>query len=116
MPTTISKAPASIQPLASRVESKRESKNITHDIIGRTDVDVTFGGASLRTGTVEMLFSNHTAARAAEAFLAVPGVFTLADSELPGLNMRFVVSGAIEVAVWETITHWTVKFDFTEVV
>jgi hypothetical protein len=115
MPTTITKALTSIAPVAARIESKRETRNQVHEIIGRTDPDITFGGTGLRTGSIVLLLPNHATALDAEAFLASPGVFTLDDSELLGLNMRFVASGSIGLEVFDTLTHWVLTVEFQEV-
>ena len=117
MPITISKAPASIQPLAGRIESSRATKNIVHEIIGRTDTDVTFAGTALRTGSITMLFATPALALTAQTFLAAPGVFTLADSELPGNNMRFVISGSLSPERYTDESNlWTLSAEFNEVI
>jgi hypothetical protein len=94
----------------------RESKNILHSIIGRNSVEVTTAPAGLRSGSVKFLFLNHTNALTAEALLAKAGTFTLAISEMTGLNMTFVLSGSLTVEqLSEGFEQWTVEVDFQEV-
>lgn len=115
--TTISDGTTTITPLlVTGYESTRQSRNVIHDIIGREDPEVTLRVAGLRTGTLEMLVSTLANALALEA-LHTPGVvMTLADVDLPGLNMDYVTSGDIGVQLDdETRDRWLVTVDYQEV-
>lgn len=117
MTTTLSDGITDVIPtLVTGWESTRDARNILHDIIGRADFDVTLRPAGLRSGTLEMLFSSLDNALAAEALLVQAKSFTLEDTDRPTLNMTFVASGSITVAIDEdTRTLWTVACDFQEV-
>jgi hypothetical protein len=117
MTTLISRGSTSVTPITVMgYKTARASGNVVHEILGRTDPDVTLRAAALRTGTLEFLFASHADAQAAEAILAGVGVITLADSDLPDIGMRFVLSGTLEMELEQTSrTAWTVTADYTEV-
>jgi hypothetical protein len=98
--------------------SSRESGNLLHKIIGRADVDVSFKPAALRSGTLELLFDTHALALGAEAAHVLPGAFSLTDSDLPLLNMRYVLAPGSIVLDLDDATRqfWTVKVPFQEVI
>jgi hypothetical protein len=117
MTTTLTKSTTVITPLqVLGYSSTRVSKNILHNILGRSDVDVTFNAAGLRSGTLSLLFSNYVAAQACEAIYASTGAITLADTTNTTLGMKHVSSGNIVVTLDdESRLYWTVAVDFQEV-
>ena len=117
MATLITADAGSITPhLVLGYQSVRTTGNVLHPIIGRSDVDVTFKAAGLRTGTLRLLVLTLAEALAAEALHASIGILRLSDTDLPALNMRYVPSGTITIALdEETRALWTVEIEFQEV-
>lgn len=117
MATTITTGDTTITPtLVTGWEASQDSRNIIHTIIGRSTPDVTLKPASLRTGTLEMLFENATDADEARTVHMDAAVFTLTSSELSQVNMSYVVAGSISsVLEDETRRLWTLAVDFQEV-
>lgn len=114
--TTITQGGTTLTPtLVLGYESERESGNIVHPIIGTGIPDITFGPASLRTGTLTIFCLDHAAALAVEALHLVAGYFVLADVDLPGINMKYVPAGKIAVKLDDARKRWTVEIDFQEV-
>lgn len=96
--------------------SKRESRNVVHQVIGRTGDDVTLRPASLRTGTLTMLFANEADALACEQMHAAGAVFTLVDDDLSSTTMLYILAGSLpRVLDDQTRRRWTVAVDFQEV-
>jgi hypothetical protein len=118
MSTTITKGVATVTPITvTGYSSTRTTGNILHDVIGRSDVDVTFKAAGLRKGTLEMVFPSLTTVLAAESLHASIGINVLADSDLPALGMRYVASGDITVTLHdESRDFWLLSVAFQEVV
>lgn len=116
--TTITLGATVITPqLVDGYTSERTTGNIIHPAADNpAEVDVTFRPASLRTGTLRMLFLTLGDALTAEVLHAGVGVFALADTDLPGLNMAYVPNGDIVTELDdETRQLWTVSVDFQEV-
>ncbi len=118
MTTTIAKTGfTTVTPIAlDGFESTRQTGNVLHDILGRPDYDVTFAAAGLRSGTLKFWFDTYAKALACEALYAAVGFETLADSDVPGVGMKHVASGAITVSLEdENRSYWTVAVDFQEI-
>lgn len=97
-------------------QTSRESGNIVHTIIGRSDPVVTLRPAKLRTGTLGMLFTTEADAWACVNAHAGTGTFTYADSDLTGADMTYVVDGSVNIQLDEgTQTVWMVSVDYQEV-
>jgi hypothetical protein len=96
-------------------ESSQQTGNILHDIIGRSDVDVTFAAAGLRTGTLTFLFGSLATVLACRDLHASIGIVVLADSDLPLVGMKYVTSGSIVVSQDADRIYWTLAVDFQEV-
>ncbi|WP_157540754.1 hypothetical protein [Microbacterium sp. XT11] len=98
-------------------ESARAARTIVHTILGRADPDITYRPAALRSGTLTLVFANGADAAAAEAVLVMPQTFTLSDTAVPQVAMKFVVAGGDVVRTLDdgTRTVWTVKIPFREV-
>ncbi|WP_067200121.1 hypothetical protein [Microbacterium sp. XT11] len=98
-------------------EASRPARTIVHTILGRPDPDITFRPAGLQRGTLTLVFPNGAQARAAEAALVVPRVFTLTDIDVPEVAMQFVVAdGDVTTRLdLETQQAWIVQVPFQEV-
>lgn len=98
-------------------QSSREARSIVHTILGRPDPDITYRPASLRKGTLTLVFATGAAAIAAEAVLVLPEVFTLSDTDVAQVAMSFVVADGDVVTALDKSTRraWTVTIPFQEV-
>lgn len=99
-------------------ETERESQNIVHAIMGRSEPDVTLRPAYLRTGTLSLGFegvTSETDSKAAEDLHATGGVFTL-NADRVTAGMSYVVTGTVKRTLEEeTRDAWIVEFSFQEV-
>lgn len=97
-------------------KAARSPRTLVHPILGREDDDVTFRPASLRKGTLTLVFALEADAWAAVNVLATPQVLTLTDSDI-SIGMEFVVTESeIEPELDDgTRVVWTVTFPFHEV-
>lgn len=117
MSTTITWGTQSVYPeLVTGYDSRRESGNLLHMVIGRADPDVTLKAAGLRQGTLEVWCSGHATALAVEALHAQVGVLHLTDDDAPGLGMDYVVAGPVEVRPEIGTTRWLVRVAYAEVI
>ena len=103
-----------------RYETGRTPGNVTHPIAGRAEDDVTLAPASLRAGTLWLVFESASAAMAAENVHALPVAFTLVDAESPTLNMFYIVHGGelqrrFETALDDGRALWLVGVPFREI-
>lgn len=99
-------------------ESQRTSGNVVHNIVGRSSPDVTLGPASLRTGTLELVFPDELDAKAAEDAHALPVAFTLSSDDRSTIEMYYVVNNNDRVRRAlddETREVWIVSVPFQEV-
>lgn len=102
-------------------ESARESSNLVHPILGRAGDDVTLRPAKLRTGRLELLFTDDTSeedSAEAEAILAAAGVCILTSSSRGSIEMPFIIPQGAEIAREledRTRRHWLVRVGFQEV-
>lgn len=94
----------------------RTPRTILHPILGRSDDDVTFRPASLRKGTLTLVFASEAVARAAATALAIPQVLTLADPDI-SIGMSFVVAedDLVPELDDETRSVWVLQMPFREV-
>lgn len=120
MTSTITTGAGTITPtLLLGYQAARQAQTIVHPILGRADPDVTLRPATLRTGTLGMGFSgvgSAAASKAAEDLLATAALFTLSDTDLPSIGMKFAVTGNITRELEdETRSAWLVSVDYTEV-
>lgn len=92
-------------------------RSIVHTILGRSDPDVTFRPAGMRTGVLSFVFAARASAWAAVAVLRVPQVLTLTDADVPEVNMSFVVApGQLRPTLDpETRAVWIVEVPYAEV-
>jgi len=115
--TTITLGVQSVYPeLVTGYDSRRESGNLLHTIIGRADPDVTLKAAGLRQGTLEVWCPSHSSVLEVEALHAQVGVLHLTDDDAPGVAMHYVVSGAIDVTPEFGTPRWLVRVAYAEVI
>lgn len=115
--TTISDGTTTLTPLlVLGWSATRESRARVHQLIGRSDPDVTLRPHALRTGTLRILCADEVAAVAMEQLHARGVVLTLADDDVAAVAGAYVVSGPITTELDpQTRTRWVVTADFTEV-
>lgn len=116
MATTITHGNTTIFPaLVLGLESSQSSGNIVHRILNRSAPEVTYGPATLRTGTLVLLMESMGAAEEARMAHTETGTFTLEDPDVP-LTLTYVPSGDISLKLDETTrTFWVLSVDFNEV-
>jgi hypothetical protein len=96
-------------------ETTRQSQSIFHDIIGGGQ-DVTLRPASLRSGTLRLLFATEDDAVAAETAHAAGKVLRLADADRPSVTMSYVLDGALTRRLDDgTRKLWTLDVAYQEV-
>ncbi|RPE75196.1 MULTISPECIES: hypothetical protein [unclassified Frondihabitans] len=116
---SIDEATAIAPDLVTGFESTRDSQTLFHSVIGRAYPDITLRPASLRRGTLTMLFASGDAeslSATAEDLHAAAGLFELTDPDRASVAMTYVVSGAVGRALEdETRDAWLLSVDFQEV-
>lgn len=91
------------------------SRNIIHELLGG-GVAVTFGGDTLATSTLEMLFTSEADSLEAYTQLNTGHIFLLTDTSKSSTSMYFVVSGSITRSfLVESEDTWTINCDIQEV-
>lgn len=102
--------------LVTGFEASRASRTVIHSIIGTNAVAVALQPSDLRSGTLTTLWSSFGAAALFEAALGEATVWTFTDVDVPDVNMTFVVSGGITLALdEETRDLALVSVEFQEV-
>jgi len=115
MSVTITHSAGVIEPLAvSGYASTRRSNNIIHTIPGNSIPDVTLRPASLRTGTLTLVFGDEVTAAEAEHTHAIGGVFTLTSSARTTVSMAYVLSGDLTRELAPS-GQWNVTVGYQEV-
>lgn len=118
MSATISTASGTITPtLVTSYESGRASGSVLHELVGGGEA-VSMRTATMRTGTLELLFADEASAAAAETAHIAPGRFTLTYPERPSVEMTYVVAPGGNVGRMleqDTRDTWRVTVDFKEV-
>lgn len=119
---TITRTPALAAPIVpdltdrSTYDAAREVRTQVHPIVARADVEVTLHPAGLRTGTMQLVFSDRAAAFAAWQAHAEVGVFTLTDTDVPAAGMAYVVVNTLQLTMDpETDGAWLLRVGFQEV-
>lgn len=115
--TTVTSGASTLTPLlVDGFRAERAAANLVHTIIGSNAPAVTLRTARLRTGTLNFLCADLTAALAIEALHAAASIVTLADTDLPPLGMAYIVSGSLTLEVDDsTRSRWWVRVEFQEV-
>jgi hypothetical protein len=92
-----------------------DSRNVIHPLLGG-GVAVTFGGDSLATTTLELLFTSEADSLEAYTQLNNGHVFELTDYSKTTTSMIFTVAGSIERQyLTETEDTWLITVDVQEV-
>jgi hypothetical protein len=93
-----------------------DSRNIIHPLLGG-GVAVTFGGDSLATTTLELLFTSEADSLEAYTQLNEGHIFELTDYSKTSTSTYFVVAGSIERQyLTETEDTWLITVDIQTVV
>lgn len=97
-------------------QASQPSRNVVHEIVGKSSPDVTLKPAGLRTGTLELLFLTSAEAETARTMFQSAQSFLIESDETWLDLFRFVVSGSISSALEDTTRNmWTITVDFQEV-
>lgn len=113
---TVSTPTQSVTPLlVSGWNTTRAPRTVVHDVLGRTDPEVTYRPAATRSGDLTYLFNNLSDAQRCESMHSSGVVLTLSD-ETTG-TMRYVVSGDVALNTeTDRGSVWSVRATFREVV
>ncbi len=95
-------------------ETARESQNVVHDIIGG-GVAFTLIRPRPRAGTLELFFSDESAAFQALNMHALETSFTLTDTDRPVVGMTYVVDGSVSIRLTDDRKRWVVSVGYQEV-
>jgi hypothetical protein len=91
------------------------NRNIIHELLGG-GIAVTFGGESIATTTLEMLFTSEADAEEAYTQLNEGHVFELTDYSKPTTSTLFVIAGNItREYLTETSDTWIITCDIQQV-
>lgn len=99
----------------------REVRTVVHTILNSSSPVVSLRPPGLRSGSLRCLFPVQADAVSAFAVLSTPQVLTLHASEVPAVNMTFVVAGSRgsgELSIDlddETRSVWWITVPFQEV-
>lgn len=97
-------------------EQTISSRNIIHPLLGG-GVAVTFGGDSLATTTLELLFTSEADSLEAYTQLNTGHVFELTDYSKTSTSTFFTVAGSItRQYLTETEDTWLISVDIQEVI
>lgn len=97
-------------------ETKREGRNIVHDLLGG-GIAVALVAPRPRSGALELLYESETLAAACVALHSLETTFTLADTDRPSIAMAYVVGpGGVGLALDdETREMWIVTVEYQEI-
>lgn len=118
MATTITHSAGTFSPFLNGYEAESEARNVVHPILNRSDPDVTYRAAGLRTGTFTILIGEQADAFAAYDILRLPQTFAISDPDVPALSMSFVIPEGTKIGIAldpETQAAWIITVPFAEV-
>lgn len=117
MSTTISNGSTTWTALIlTELEDAREGRNVFHSILGTNERSVSFRPGALSTGTFQVLMATRALASALRDAVADGQVLTLDSTELPDLNMTFVLAGQAGLMVHEDDrSKWWVTVEYEAV-
>lgn len=95
-------------------EAERVSQNIVHDLISG-GIAVTLIEPRPRSGTLQLVYGNEEDALGAFNLHAQEDTFELVQDDVTGINMTYVLDGALRITLGETRKEWTVSVGFQEV-
>ena len=107
----------SVSPLTilSPYEASWLSRNVVHDLIGG-GIAVSVVPANPRSGSYEALFDTEAEAWACAELHKAATTFTLTDTDTPRIDMTYVVTGDVRIALdVATLTVWTVTIGYQRV-
>lgn len=96
-------------------ESDRTLGTRAHDVIGSSDPDVTYGAASLRRGTLRLVFTTQAAAVQCEVQHIQTGTFTLVDTDVSSVGMTYVPIERLTTRLDNQTGWWVVTVPYREV-
>lgn len=116
MPATITDGVTIITPaVVDGFEASAENRNVVHRIIGRATDDVSVVAAGPSSGASTVVAASKADAWSLYNMLRSPGVFEFASSEIPELDMTFVVDDDPTIRLDDTRVVWIVEFGYREV-
>jgi hypothetical protein len=117
MTTTISSVDGTVTPtLVTEYAASQASQTIIHAILGQEEAAYTLQPDTMRRGSLALFFETEAAAYDARTKLSAGRVYTLADTDRPVLNMRFVRDGQLAMQLdAESRAYWLVSVDYAEV-
>lgn len=116
MSTTITQGLATIAPdIVEGYESRSEARTLVHTILGRDEPDITGRPSNLRAGELTLVIYDEIDASDAAMLLRAGGVFDLADTSRPSIDMLFVVSGDVTLTLAPMLNLWRIAFAWQEV-
>lgn len=100
----------------SSVTARSASRVVSHDILDGSPVH-TLRPASPARGTLALVFVTETAARDCFEAHRVAAVFTMTSPDRALLNLRYVVTDDIDIALDEdTAAHWVITVRYEAVI
>jgi hypothetical protein len=98
-------------------ETTQETRNVFHPILFSRSPAVTIRDTTLRSGTLNLLYTNEEDAIACRELHATKTYFSLVSTEIDEANIqKYVVSGAIGSVLEDTTRKmWTISVEYQEV-
>lgn len=97
-------------------QAARAGRSTMHAVIGRSDPVPVLHGAAARAGTFAVICPDRAAAKQLEDQLSLPQAFQLRQTDVPGLDMYFVVAGLDSQNIADTnAPRWHVDVAFQEI-
>ena len=117
MTATITGYGDTIQPdLVMEYSTARDSRNVYHDVVGKSEQDVSLEVDGKRYGTLKLFFSARADAVDAFAALAQGVPYEFADTDIPQVGMRFARNGPIKLELTDDRNHWIVDMEYREII
>lgn len=98
-------------------EAAQDGRSVFHDVIGRSDPDVTLRELATRSGSLDLFFLTRADADAARTFHAAAKVFTYNAIDNPSTSMDYVVAeGGVRIKLDDaTRARWVLTVAYREV-
>lgn len=117
MTTTITGPGSSIFPtLVMNYKTDRDSRNVFHEIIGKSEPDVSLEIDGKRYGKLEMFFEYKADAWDAYTGLATGIPMELTDDDTPEVDMTFCRDGRMSMALTGDRKHWVIEMEYRETI
>lgn len=115
--TTITDGVTTVEPLLVLGWSgTRPLRSVVHQLLGRTDPDVTLRASGVRTGSLEVLCADAASMQEIVDLHAAATVLTISDDVATFVDMTYVVAGEIAFGLHEFRNRWVVTIPYQEVV